>query len=258
MNFPTKIGTDENGYIMKFASKDSINSDYMILIEDLIEILKYNIGNKLHSIYVYGSVGRGKAILGKSDIDLCIVIKIPLNEIELGNLEKDKEKFLIRNKNVPKVDFDIGVIDDVLNPDNLYYWGFWIKHICSCLYGEDLSFEFSKMSPNRNICKSLNGDIIETLLEYRELIVKDDFNDATLKSILKRIIRGAYCLVSVEDKSWATNTSDILDILNYYSPNESKFKEIELMLRGKNEILDIKILEIVEYFILWFEQNKIQ
>ena len=43
----------------------------MILIEQLIEILKDNIGNKLHSIYVYGSVGRGEAILGKSDIDLC-------------------------------------------------------------------------------------------------------------------------------------------------------------------------------------------
>lgn len=258
MNFPTKIGTDENGYIMKFASKNSINSDYMILIEELIEILKYNIGNKLHSIYVYGSVGRGKSILGKSDIDLCIVIKTPLNEIELDNLQKDKEKFLIRNKNVPKVDFDIGVIDDVLNLNNLYYWGFWIKHICGCLYGEDLSLKFSKMRPNVNICRSLNVDIIETLLDYREMIIKDDFDDYTLKSILKRIIRGAYCLVSVEDKSWAINTEDILSILNYYFPQELKFNEIELMFKDKEKISSARTLEIIEYFIDWFKENIIQ
>ncbi|MEG2985299.1 MAG: hypothetical protein RR835_11395 [Peptostreptococcaceae bacterium] len=28
MSFPTKIGTDKNGYIMKFASKNNINYVY--------------------------------------------------------------------------------------------------------------------------------------------------------------------------------------------------------------------------------------
>ncbi|WP_346896546.1 nucleotidyltransferase domain-containing protein [Clostridium sp. UBA7503] len=258
MNFPTKIGTDKDGYIMKFASKDNINSNYMTLIEQLIEILKYNIGNKLHSIYVYGSVGRGEAILSKSDVDLCIIINTPLNAIELDNLRKDKEQFLNKNKSIPKVDFDIGMIDDVLNPENLYYWGFWIKHICDCLYGKDLSVKFPKMKPNKNICKSLNNDIIGTLSEYRELIVKDNFNNLDLKSSLKRIIRGAYCLVSAEDKSWVINTEDILGILNHYFPEESKFKEIELILKDKAENSSTRILEIIEYFILWFKQNKIK
>ncbi|MGL4106785.1 hypothetical protein [Clostridium sp. LP20] len=50
-----------------------------------------------------------------------------------------------------KVDFDIGVICDVLNPENLFCWGFWIKHICDCLYGEDLSVKFPRMKPNKKM-----------------------------------------------------------------------------------------------------------
>ena len=256
INFPTKIGTDEDGYIMKFASIHNINSEYKLLIEQLIEILKYNIGDNLHSIYVYGSVGRGEGVLGKSDIDLCVVINKPLNEIKLNNLRKDREGFLDKNKNVPKVDFDIGVISDVLNLENVYYWGFWIKHICDCLYGKDLSSKFPKMKPNINKCKSVNEDTIETFLDYIELVVKDNLDDYIFKSILKRIIRGAYCLVSVEDKSWAISVEDILSILHHYLPEESKLEEIRLIFKDKKEISSKIILDIIEYFILWFKQNK--
>ena len=256
MNFPTKIGVDSDGYILNQTSKNKINSTYLLLLNKLTEILKQCTDDKLHSIYVYGSVARGEEVLGKSDIDLSIILTSPLTSTEIKILNKEKIKFINANHHiVPKVDFDIGILDEVLKKDNLYYWGFWIKHICTCIYGEDLSVNFPRMKPNINICKSLNQDIVDTLKNYRKQIVEGDFDDGILITVLKRIIRGAYCLVSVEDESWSINIQENLVILNHYFPKEESFKKIRLILRGEENLIHTEILEYIDYFTIWFNQN---
>ena len=67
MNFPTKIGTDENGYILNFASKDKIMPQYLVILEELIDLLIENIKDKIHSIYIYGSV-HGELLFGVNQI----------------------------------------------------------------------------------------------------------------------------------------------------------------------------------------------
>ncbi len=258
MKFPTHIGTDREGYIINYASKDNISLNYLSILEELIQLLKQDLNDKLHSIYVYGSVGRGEAIWGKSDIDLSIVLNLQLTREELEKLNNHKNKFLEENKMVPKIDFDIGTLNDVLKEENLHYWGFWIKHICTCIYGEDLSINFPKMKPNRSICQSLNQDIISSLINYKDNITKNEVDSNMLISALKRIIRGAYCLVAVIDKSWITKIDDIIIVLNYYFPSETSFKDIDLMLKGKEEVTSKQVLKLIDYFIPWFNRHRIQ
>ncbi len=258
VNFPTKIGVDSDGYILNQTSENKINSTYLLLLNQLTEILKQCTGDKLHSIYVYGSVGRGEEIPGKSDIDLSIILTSPLTSTEIKILNKEKIKFINANHHiVPKVDFDIGILDEVLKKDNLYYWGFWIKHICTCIYGEDLSIHFPRMKPNINICKSLNQDIVDTLKNYKKQIIEEDFDDGIFITVLKRIIRGAYCLVSVKDESWSINIQENLVILNHYYPNEESFKKIRLILRGEKSLIHTEILDYIDYFTIWFNQNTV-
>ncbi|WP_315115612.1 nucleotidyltransferase domain-containing protein [uncultured Clostridium sp.] len=257
MNFPTQIGTDREGYIINYTSKDNISLNYLLILEELIQLLKQDLNDKLHSIYVYGSVGRGEAILGKSDIDLSIVLNLQLTRQELEKLNNHKNEFLEENKMVPKIDFDIGTLNDVLKEENLYYWGFWIKHICTCIYGEDLSINFPKMKPNRSICQSLNQDVISSLINYKDNIIKNEVDSNMLISALKRIIRGAYCLVAVIDKSWITKIEDIIIVLNYYFPSETSFKDIDLMLKGKEEVTSKQVLKLIDYFIPWFNRHRI-
>lgn len=257
MNFPTQIGTDREGYIINYTSKDNISLNYLSILEELIQLLKQDLNDKLHSIYVYGSVGRGEAIWGKSDIDLSIVLNLQLTREELEKLNNHKNRFVKENKMVPKIDFDIGTLNDVLKEENLYYWGFWIKHICTCIYGEDLSINFPKMKPNRSICQSLNQDVISSLTNYKDDIIKNEVDSNMLISALKRIIRGAYCLVAVIDKSWITKIEDIIIVLNYYFPSETSFKDIDLMLTGKEEVTSKQVLRFIDYFIPWFNRHRI-
>ena len=74
MQFPTRIGIDIDGYIINRTSKDKISYVYQKALDEIIDILRRCIGDKLHSIYLYGSVGRGEAILSSSDIDLSVIL----------------------------------------------------------------------------------------------------------------------------------------------------------------------------------------
>jgi len=56
MNFPTQIGTDREGYIINYTSKDKIGLNYLLILEELIQLLKQDLNDKLHSIYIYMEV----------------------------------------------------------------------------------------------------------------------------------------------------------------------------------------------------------
>ncbi|MDN5432299.1 MAG: nucleotidyltransferase domain-containing protein, partial [Acinetobacter sp.] len=45
------------------------------VLENVINHFSRSFVEDLHSIYVYGSVAQGIAIIGQSDLDLCVVFK---------------------------------------------------------------------------------------------------------------------------------------------------------------------------------------
>lgn len=255
MEFPTKIGIDTDGYIINRTSKDNISYIYQKALEKIIDILRSCSDDKLHSIYLYGSVGRGEAVLGSSDIDLSVILTSPLTSFETEVLQKETRDFIRDNSDIPKVDYDMGILEDVIKNENLYFWGFWLKHICTCIYGDDLSIEIPKMKPNTNISKSLNTDIIITLKDYKKDIIEGNFDNSTLLSALKRIVRGVYCLISVVDNSWSTNIKENLAIAQYYFPEEGFLKKIDNIFNNIENVSSGEVLECINYFIVWFENN---
>lgn len=258
MKFPTRIDVDSDGYILNKTSFNKIDGVYLGLLSQVVDILKRCARTKLHSVYIYGSVGRGEAVLGTSDIDLSVILTSPFSPQEMARLDEETKMFISDNPIVPKIDYDIGITADVFKENSQYYWGFWLRHVCTCIYGEDLSVQFPKMKPNVHICKALNQDLIDTLTNYRDAILEKEADHATLLSILKRIVRGAYCYVAERDKSWSTNIQENLIILQHYFPREEYFKEIEyVFLHQKVPTLD-EVLKYINYFIIWFSENSIK
>lgn len=254
MRFPTRIGVDADGYILNPTSVDKINIVYQEFLSQVIEILKKCAGAKLHSVYIYGSVGRGEAVLGSSDIDVSVVLTSPFTPQEMKLLNQESKKIRSNNPVVSKVDYDIGLVADVFEKNSQYYWGFWLKHVCTCVYGEDLSFYFPKMKPNIHICRALNKDLIDTLNSYRKAIIGGETDNHTLLSVLKRIVRGAYCYVAVRDESWSTSIQENLIILQYYFPGEAFLKEIEQVFLYKKIPSSKDVVNNIDCFIIWFKK----
>ncbi|MFD1203681.1 hypothetical protein ACFQ38_00825 [Sporosarcina contaminans] len=58
-------GLDGDGYIISDVHIDKIHSIFLPLIHDSIKEIGLLFPNQLHSVYVYGSVARGEAIINK-------------------------------------------------------------------------------------------------------------------------------------------------------------------------------------------------
>lgn len=93
----------------------------------------------VHSVYLYGSVARGEAITGRSDLDLTLVLRDPPSPELAAQLETARLALQARHPEVSKIDFDIGHLDQARDPANRDSWGYWLKHRCRCLWGEDLA-----------------------------------------------------------------------------------------------------------------------
>jgi len=253
MIFPTKIGTDSEGYIVNNISLNKIPEQYIEPLDFIVKNLKSILGSKLHSIYIYGSVGRGNAIVGKSDVDLSIIVGNLVTNNERELLELGKEELLKKYSYIPKVDYDIGVLDEVLLSENLYFWGFWLKHCCSCIYGENLAQRFPKMKPSKNIAINMNRKIESELQNYKRRIETEEDCDKLnllVKSALKRVIRGTYTLTIESDMSWSDNLSDNVEIFQHYYPREDTIRRVKELLEATS-VNKEEVLDAIEYFKCW-------
>lgn len=78
------LDVDEEGYIVKAASNDKIQFKWPPAVDEVVEAYKQHLGDRLHSVYVRGSVARGEAIDDISDIDTVALITTSNNNIYLG------------------------------------------------------------------------------------------------------------------------------------------------------------------------------
>jgi uncharacterized protein len=99
----------------------------------------------------------------------------------------------------------------VLHPDNKFSWGYWLKHHCVCVFGEDLSRLFSAFKPSKAIVLAVNGDFLSVLEELTARM--QGSVDANKKLLLQRaaarkIIRSTNILRRETDHDWPDTLSE--------------------------------------------------
>ena len=114
-------GLDPNGFIVSDVSRDKIDDAYMTCIQESVERLKRLFHQQLHSVYVYGSVARGEAIVKKSDLDLIAMFETKLSSVQLSELKQlagelsQNYRSLVRDVGIAVADYDYTV-----DPTNYY------------------------------------------------------------------------------------------------------------------------------------------
>lgn len=224
MKRPSRLGTNKAGYVVNPTSRDSIQPEFNSVLLASVELLKEMFGGNLHSVYVYGSVGRGTAVVGQSDLDLTVLV---YENIDTTELMEQTEQLLKEHPEVIKIDYDIGRLDIALDPTNRFEWGFWLRHLCTCVYGEDISIRFPLMKPDVRISRGLNQDFPIRLVAVREQLKSGAIPHIEKRSMVKRIIRAWYLTINVQDESFATTVEEKLDILRRYFPNDDRLHRLE-------------------------------
>ncbi|CCN33498.1 putative Nucleotidyltransferase [Vibrio nigripulchritudo SO65] len=239
------LGLDQDGYITNPCSADRIQPDFQPVVNAVSDMLYSDFKNKIHSLYLYGSVAQGKALPEISDLDVSVVFNKPLSALESNRLKEISNEIARKHAVVSKLDIDPGYLEEVIHKREKYRWHFWLKHCCCCIAGEDLSKRFSRLKPSVQIAYELNSDLeafIETLdVEFSHV------SKAKRRQILaKKILRTAYTLIAEKDGSWHTELEHCMRAAMPYYPEYEQ--DLQLALKISKSVLaeDGQVNQLVE------------
>jgi uncharacterized protein len=159
------MAVDKNGFITVPAFI-GFQPAFVPVVSDVVQKLSSVMPDLIHSMYVYGSLAEGKARETLSDLDLTVIFTRLLNEVTAEKMTAIKSEIEQQYSVISKIDIDLGVLDEVLQPANADRWGYWLKHHCVCVYGEDLRKRFEPFRPSIKIAVAVNGDFFAELNAY--------------------------------------------------------------------------------------------
>ncbi|WP_214731865.1 nucleotidyltransferase domain-containing protein [Exiguobacterium sp. s195] len=239
MKRPTRLGTDDAGYVINQTSIRHVQPEFESVLFKAIELVKEAFDEQLHSIYLYGSIGRGTAVAGQSDLDLTVLVH---EDVDTTELVEQTERLLMEHPEVIKIDYDIGRLDVALNPANRFEWGFWLRHLCTCVDGEDVSIQFPRMKPDARVSEALNQDLVSSIEAAKSKLLRGQMSHLEKRSIVKRVIRGWYLTINVKDQSFATTVEECLAILKLYFPENLRVEQGEVLLK-QDDITNQRLLD---------------
>ena len=207
-------GVDELGYILTIGDQP-LQPEFQLLVADVLAALTAQLAHLIHSIYLYGSVARGDAVASRSDLDLTLVLHWAASPDESRRLVSIRSALQAAHPEVVKIDFDIGILAHVTAADSVNSWGFWLKHHCRCLWGNDLAARFDLFKPSKAIALAVNRDLYEALDGYAERIeaASNRIEIQQLKrAAARKLIRATNILRSDDDLSWPQSLDNYADL----------------------------------------------
>jgi len=249
---------DSEGYIINPTSLDRVQSDWMSAIKEVIEIYKKVCGDMLINIYVRGSVAKGQAVNGISDLDTFCFVKEP-------NTQDTEEYKTILNSNrdaLEKYKEDIELkynfISDVemqVHPMSRAGKEMIMLAQSVCVYGEP--FKNPKLKPGKELASHSPG-FTKFLIGLEEFFNKDtstERNKMKCAWIMKRFLRTGFEICMERSGRYTRDLYKCYEtFIEYYPEKEPQMREIlELALNPTSDKQKIK--QVVSNFGPWLVEE---
>ncbi len=230
--------------LAKLIKQLNITTIYKPLVDDFLTQIRQNFPHRIHSIYMCGSIPKGIAIPYSSDADFTLVFYDEVTSDELDKIEDIKKTTLKKYPIIRKIDTPTCSVSEVLQ--KLNEWGFWIKIVSICLYGDDLSNNLPPIFPNIDLVKGINADTIKNIDDMQLELLQTktiELRNRLQKKLSRRLILALFTLIIPITKIWTDDievmsklliqyNSENADLLTYlysqYISQNNNIKEFEI------------------------------
>lgn len=259
MNEITKSGvyldTDEEGYLLSDSSASKIVSPWSEAVDYARDLEVRRLGDRLHSLYLRGSAARGRAIPGRSDLDLFAVIFDNMPGEISPPLWSQNTEFRRRFPFVTSVESSHITLANVHGP--FHYYRFTMKVSAVCIHGEDL---LPRIAPYRadapiaeewfRIFPHLIDQLVDDLGEARD----EESKKGLCQDLMKAFLRAGFLLVMKRQNAYTRDLyPSYQSFSRFYPERESTMGRcLELAV---NPISDTEeFLPMVTDFTAWMHQ----
>lgn len=242
------LETDADGFIVKTASADKIQSRWWPAVNVVVEAYKQNLGDNLHSVYLRGSVAKGEAIDGISDIDTIAVVKVPASSVSRDWVDNFEKQFSVKYPFINGVEIVFDSLASLSKGTKIL-----VKTQTVCLYGSDLAKELPPIKPGTDSAMHapfLNKQISNTV-DF--LVTTEDGKTIKRKCawIMKRIVRTGCELVIERSNKYTRDLYPCYELFSEYYPEKQAdmYRALELAVNPSSDIDEIK--KVLKSFDEW-------
>ncbi|WP_416983592.1 nucleotidyltransferase domain-containing protein [Streptomyces sp. T028] len=218
-------GLDPQGYIAREGSLARVPQDFRPVVAAARDGILDLFGTRLHSAYLYGSIPRGTARVGRSDLDVLVVLYDEPTEADRSGGQGLLEAL---DQGFPQIDGGGVLLSDrtrVLSDLERYDLGFFVACLCTPLLGEDLAEYLPRYRPDSLLARETNGDLALVLPRWRARIAETADTEEALRPLVRvmsrRLVRTAFTLVMPRWNGWTSDLHEMAEAFAIHYPERA-------------------------------------
>lgn len=201
----TLLRTDDAGFLVPRAALEKIVPPWTEAVAALRAAVVGELGERLHSLYIRGSVAAGTALPGHSDLDAIAVLTGagPPGD-DFPWLPPLHARMEARFPFCQGVDLFFLGVEEILAEGGQNRWGFLLATQCVPVHGADLRASLPRFRPGPHAvmhAPQLQDDIDETLRDFAGEPDEAE-REAWCGWIMRRIVRAGFELVMEAEGGW--------------------------------------------------------
>ncbi|AYC39617.1 nucleotidyltransferase domain-containing protein [Streptomyces griseorubiginosus] len=217
-------GLDAEGFIEREGSLGRVPHPFRPVVAAARDRVLDLFGSRLHSAYLYGSIPRGTARVGRSDLDLLLALNEEPTEADREDVRTLGEAL---DKEFPQID-GVGTLlysrTLLLSELERHDMGWFVACLCTPLLDDDLAEYLPRYRPDSLLARETNGDLALLLPRWRERIEGAD-SDETRRRLVRfmsrHLVRTAFTLVMPRWNGWTSDLPEMAEVFAAYYPERA-------------------------------------
>ncbi|MFD7712964.1 nucleotidyltransferase [Streptomyces sp. NPDC059786] len=216
-------GLERDGTIAREGSLDRVPAAFASVVDAARARVSETFDTtRLHSAYLYGSIPRGTATPGVSDLDLQLALHDEPTEADRADADAIEA---VLDGAFPQID-GVGILlaskRSLLSDLERYDGGFFIACLCTPLLGPDLAEQLPRYRPTTLLARETNGDLARVLCRWRAkaaAAVTDADRRTLSRAVGRRTVRTGFTLVMPRWGGWTSDLERSAEVFGRYYPD---------------------------------------
>lgn len=222
----TVLKTDEEGHLISQSSVETIREPWKSLVDEIVAAYARHLGADLHSLYIRGSVARGTAIEGISDIDGLVVLNAPQESVDLSWTRTEFAPLYEKYPFCTGIDIGTASAGDILSGQKQVS-ALMIKINSACVYGTDLAPELPQVRPGRKAFAAVWQFGYNTTLDFESDREHGFSVPQRCRWVCKQILRAGGELVMEREQAYSRDLYPCYEMFSrHYPAYEPQMKHV--------------------------------
>jgi uncharacterized protein len=198
---------DPDGYIRPEADLANVQPEYRGVPDAAAALLAGEFRARLHSAYLYGSLARGNAVPGRSDVDLvAVLLAAPVDE-DRRRAERVERALIERFPVLIGAGVGLTHLEEVRSPAERHGLQVFLRELAVCIWGQDLRPSLPRTKPSAAVAAGFHADTHAVLARARETLntsTDPEVIGRACRMATRRMVQVAFAVVMARQGIWAT------------------------------------------------------